>query len=414
MVNSHTVGAADGIHTAVALAYLVFLFVFAVKVETQVVDNLLSLLRHAVLLGQREYSQLHGSQGSGQVQYSTCLTVGQLLLLIAVAHNRQEHAVHTDRCFYYVWGVALVGLGVEVFNLLAAVLSMLTQVEVGTRMDTLYLLEAERHVEFDICCGIGVMSQFVVVVKTIVLSTETQILMPLHTCLLPFGKPVQLSTGLNKELHLHLFEFAHTEDKLSGNNLVAESLTYLGNTEGQLHTTGFLYIQVVHKDTLSCLGTQVDGAGTIGCATHFGLEHQVELTYIGPVACPADGTDDSLVQDNLLHALQINATLSVHHLLVALVQRIEFLLVFQNTCIGSTELGLVKGITEALLGLLDFFLDFILILCQLILDEDICTIALFGVAVINEGVIEGVNVTRSLPCGGVHKDSGIYTHDILV
>ena len=166
------------------------------------------------------------------MQNSTRLAVGQLLLLIAVAHNREEHTVHTDRCFYNVWSITFVGLGIEVFNLLAAVFSMLTQVKVGTRVNTLHLLEAERHVELDVGSCIGVVSQLVMVVETVVLSTEAQILMPLHTCLLPFGKPIQFCTWLDKELHLHLLELAHTEDKLTGNNLIAESLTYLGDSEG--------------------------------------------------------------------------------------------------------------------------------------------------------------------------------------
>ena len=97
LIDGNTEGTADGVHTTVALAYLVLLLVLAVKVEAQVVHNLLSLLGHAVLLGEGEHSQLDGSQSCRQVQNGTCLPVGQLLLFVAVTHDGEEHTVYTDR-----------------------------------------------------------------------------------------------------------------------------------------------------------------------------------------------------------------------------------------------------------------------------------------------------------------------------
>ena len=93
--------------------------------------------------------------------------------------------------------------------------------------------------------------------ETIVVSTEAQCLMPLHTELFPLLEPFLLCPGLYKELHLHLLELSHTEDELTGYNLITESLTYLCNTERNLHTTSLLYIQIVHEDTLCRLRTEI-------------------------------------------------------------------------------------------------------------------------------------------------------------
>ena len=105
LIHGYAEGAADCVHTAVALANLVLLLVLAVEVEAQVVHNLLCLLGHTVLLGQGEYGQLDGSQCCGQVQDGTCLSVGQLLLFVAVAHDGEEHAVYADRGLDNVWSV---------------------------------------------------------------------------------------------------------------------------------------------------------------------------------------------------------------------------------------------------------------------------------------------------------------------
>ena len=88
--------------------------------------------------------------------------------------------------------------------------------------------------------------------------------MPLHTSFLPLGEPLQLRTGLHEELHLHLLKLTHAENELAGHNLVAEGLTYLGDTEGNLHTTRFLDVQVVDENTLSRLRTQVNLHRAIG------------------------------------------------------------------------------------------------------------------------------------------------------
>ena len=90
--------------------------------------------------------------------------------------------------------------------------------------------------------------------------------------------------GADKELHLHLFEFAHAENKLAGHDLVAESFAGLCNAEWDFHPAGFLHIQEIDKNTLGCFRTEVNHVGILAHRTHLGGEHQVELAHIGPVA----------------------------------------------------------------------------------------------------------------------------------
>ena len=146
---------------------------------------------------------------------------------------------------------------------------MLGQVEICTAVNTLYFLETERHQELNVCSSISVVGQFVVVVITVMVITEAQRLVPFQASSLPTLEPVKLCTRLHKELHFHLLELAHTEDELAGYNFVTESLTNLGDTERNLHATGFLYIKVIYEDTLCRFRAKVYLHGTIGGRAHF-------------------------------------------------------------------------------------------------------------------------------------------------
>ena len=108
---------------------------------------------------------------------------------------------------------------------------MLAEIEVGTRMYALNFLETERHTELDVGSGIGIVSQFLVVMEAIVLISHAKCLMPRQTVAFPILKPLHFGARLTEELHLHLLKFTHTEDELAGNYLVAEGLSYLTYTE---------------------------------------------------------------------------------------------------------------------------------------------------------------------------------------
>src|SRR5574344_749628 len=144
------------------------------------------------------------------------------------------------------------------------------------------------------------------IMETVVFCTKSKSLMPFHTCFPPLFKPIHFRTGLYEELHFHLFEFAHTENELTGNDLITESLTYLSNTERYLHTTGFLNIQVIDKNTLCSLGTKIYFACAFSSRTHFGREHQVKLTNISPVLCSTYRANDTLIENNLLHFFKVH------------------------------------------------------------------------------------------------------------
>ena len=127
-------------------------------------------------------------------------------------------------------------------------------------MDAFHLLEAEWHLELYVGGCIGIVGEFVVVVETVVLGSEAKCLMPCHATLLPLVKPLELCAWLHEELHLHLLKLTHAEDELTGYYLVAEGFAYLRDAEWHLHATSLLHIEVVDKDALSCLRTQIDSA----------------------------------------------------------------------------------------------------------------------------------------------------------
>ena len=411
MVHRHTERRADGILPAVALADGVLLVILAVEVEAQIADNLLGLLRQTILLHQWHHGQLYRSQRCRQMQHHAGIATLELFLLIAVAHHAQEHAVHSDTGFDDVRCIALVCLGVKVFNLLTAVLGMLRQVKVGAAVNAFHLLKPKGHVKLDVTGRIGIVGQLLMVVEPVVLRTESQCLVPLHAGLLPTGEPVQFGSRLHEILHLHLLKLTHTENELTGHDFIAESLAYLCYAERQLHAACLLHIKIVHKDALSRLGTQVYLAGALSRRAHLGGEHQVELAHLGPVACAANRAYDFLVEDNLAQFAQITG---IHRLGIAFVQGFTLGGQFQHAGACSPVLCLVELFLETLAGLGHFLVYLFIILCNLILNEHIGTIAFLAVTVVDERVVEGIHVSAGLPCGWVHEDGCIYAHDVLV
>ena len=344
-----------------------------VEVELKVVHDLASLLWQTVLLDQRHNGQLHGSERCGQLEHHAGLAVLELLLTVRVAHDAEEHAVHTDRGLDVVGSVALVLLRIKIFDALARELLVQREVIVGTAVNALHLLEAERHLKLDVGGSVGIVGELLVIVEAIVLRAEAQSLVPLHTDLLPLCEPLHLGAGLNEELHLHLLKLAHAEDKLTCHNLVTESLAYLCDTERNLHAACLLNVQIVHEDALSCLWTEVDFACRVGSRSHLCREHEVKLAHVSPVFCSADGVYNLLVKDDLLQRIEVR---TLHGSLVTLVQRIALLLVLQHARVGLHKLCLVEGIAETLLCLGNLLGNLLVILGDLVLNEHIGTITL--------------------------------------
>ncbi len=68
---------------------------------------------------------------------------------------------------------------------------MLRKVEVRTGMNSLHLLEAERHFEFDVCCRVGVVGKLLMVVEAVFAISQTEVLVPFEARLTPEIKPFQ-------------------------------------------------------------------------------------------------------------------------------------------------------------------------------------------------------------------------------
>ena len=304
--------------------------------------------------------------------------------MVGVAQHAEEHTIHADRSLDDVGSVAFAAFGIEVFDFLTAELGVLRKVEVSAGVHAFHFLEAEGHLELDVAGGVGIVREFLVIVEAIVLRAEAEGLVPGHAAFFPVGKPVQF---------------------------VAEGLTNLCDAEGDLHAAGLLHVEVVDKDALCRFGTEVDGVAAFGSRSHFGLEHEVELTHLCPVARAADGANDLFVEDNLAQSFEVRG---VHGHGIALVEGIALLDEFAHTAVGGAEFGFVKRLFEALAAFGHFFLDLLVVLGHLVLDEDVGAVAFLGILVVDERIVEGIDVSGSLPDGGVHEDGGVDAHDVLV
>ena len=212
-------------------------------------------------------------------------------------------------------------------------------------------------------------------------------------------------------MHFHLLELAHAEDELASNDFVAECFTDLGDAEGDAHAAGLLHVEVVDEDTLGSFGAEVHGHGTVGGGAHFGFEHEVELAHFGPVLGAGDGVNDFFVEDDLAQCFEV---VGVHGFGEASVDGFAVSHQFHHAGVGLAEHSFVEAVAETLAGFGHFFVDFFIDFGDVVFDEHVGAVALFGVAVVDEGVVESVHVAGSFPDGGVHKDSRIDSHNVFV
>ena len=411
VVNCDAERRTNGILAAITLADGVFFVVLVGEIILELIHNFLGKLRQAVFLDKRHDGYLDGSQGSGNTHYNALLAVFKLLYCIGMGKDGKAHTVYADGGLDYVRSVGGVFLGVKVFYLLAGELLMVTKVEVCTAVDTLKLLEAEGEVELDVRGCIGIVGKLLMVMEAVVFGTHTKVYMPFHAGFLPFFEPFQLCSGLDKELHFHLLELPHAEDELTGHNLITEGLAYLGDTEGDLHTAGLLDIEVVHKYSLGSFRAQIDEVCTVCGGAHGGGEHEVELAHFRPVAGAGNRADYITIDNYLPIFSKIIGFFSSD---IAVMDLIPLCLLAKDIGVGCTELLLVERVPEFLAALGHFLLYFLLNLTKVILNEDIGPVTLFGVLIVNEGVVEGTYVAGCFPNAGMHKDGAVNAHDVLI
>ena len=239
---------------------------------------------------------------------------------------------------------------------------------------------------------------------------ESKTTVPVDTCFLPLLIPFEICSGLHKKLHLHLFKFTHTEDKLTGNNFIPERLPCLRDAERNFHTTGLLHVQEIHKNTLCCFRAEINRTRLLTHRTQLCTEHQVKLTHIGPVARSTHRTGNFQIDNNLFYFLEIIRLQSRFETSIDL---INFFLIIHHTRIRLTEHLLIK-IFKTTLRLLYFFRNLRIYFRDIILDQNIRTVTFFRILIIDQRIIERIYVSRSFPGSWMHKNRRIDTHDIFI
>jgi hypothetical protein len=96
------------------------------------------------------------------------------------------------------------------------------------------------------------------------------------------------------------------------------------------------------------------------------------------------------------------------------VQGITLGLLFQYTRVGGTKLFFVKVVAKTLGCLFHFLGNFVVVFGQLIFYQYIGPVAFLGVLVVNQGIIERIHVTGSLPDGRMHKNSRVDADHVFV
>src|SRR5207244_11113234 len=113
--------------------------------------------------------------------------------------------------------VALSPLLVEVGEVLAAVLAVPPEIEVGAVRDALELGPAEREGVLDVDARLGVVRELVATVRPQPqpLALDAEACVPLQARRPPVVVPLLVLAGTDEELELHLLELARAEEEVA-------------------------------------------------------------------------------------------------------------------------------------------------------------------------------------------------------
>ena len=256
-----------------------------------------------LFLAQGENCALEGSESGMQVQNGAYIVFALLilthdLLVVGLAEEGKSNAVAAEGGLDDIGDVVLVGILIEVGQILAGGLLMAAEVVVGAVGDAPELAPVgERKSVFNVSGGSGIEGQLsrFVIAHTEVFLTDTEGDQPVFAEVFPVSEPLKIGARLAEEFAFHLLEFAGAESEVTRGDFVAEGLADLAYAEGQLLAGGALDICKVNENALSGLGTQIAGAaGVLGHADG-GFEHEIELADGGEIVFAADRADYVLV-----------------------------------------------------------------------------------------------------------------------
>ena len=234
-----------------------------------------------------------------QAQNGANVAALQLLFLIRVGQESEERALHAQRRLDAVGQELFARGGIEVFHGLAGMLLMLLQIVVRAVGHAPQLAPAEREQVFKVGGRLGIERQLVllVVAQAQMILLHAQRKQPVAAEGTPVVEPLKVRAGHAEEFQLHLLEFQHAEDEVTGRDFVAEGLANLRDARRKLLARGAHDVLEVDEDALRGLRAQIQLGGGVLVHALMGLEHQVELTDAGKVLLAAHGALDVVLGD---------------------------------------------------------------------------------------------------------------------
>ena len=144
----------------------------------------------------------------------------------------------------------------------------------------------ETELVFDVDGALRIVGELLlrVLVVAQVLRLDAEVEVPLGACVDPILVPGFVLAGLDEELHLHLLEFAGTEDEVAWRDLVTEGLAHVGDAERRLLAGGGHHVLEVHEDALRGFRTQIVQGVLVLDRAEVGAQHHVEVARFGPLA----------------------------------------------------------------------------------------------------------------------------------
>ncbi len=217
--------------------------------------------------------------------------IGDFLLIVGFAEESEGSAIHAGTGLDNVGNEFLPCLLVEIFEWFATGFLVLLEIVIGSVCDAFELFGAEREGIEKVIGTLGVEGSvfFGDIEYGDLASGDTDRFVPGKAVGEPLIEPFFPICGGDKKFNFHLFEFAGSEGEVAGVDFVTESLSNLGDSEGEFFSRDFENIFELDEHGLGRFGPEVGKISLVLDRADVRFEHEVELPGFGKF--PTTGID---------------------------------------------------------------------------------------------------------------------------
>ena len=215
--------------------------------------------------------------------FLTPFFIGDFFFIVGFAEEREGSAIHSGTGFDDVGNELFPGFLVEIFEWFATGFLVLLEIVIGAVRNAFELFGAKWKGIEKVVGALGVEGSvfFRDIEDGDFVAGDADRFVPGKAVGEPLIEPFFPICGGDKKFNLHLFKFPGSEGEVAGVDFVTESLSDLGDSEGEFFSRDFENIFELDEHGLGRFGPEVGKISLVLDRADVRFEHEVELPGFG-------------------------------------------------------------------------------------------------------------------------------------